>query len=216
MQDVAGSMKKEIHRMELRKSDLDRSKEQLVKELERAIEKRGTITLKGRAALANSRKQGGRLTETQLQKKCDELRRSVLDTEAESSATDGRITALLRRRVLLAEQLENVAVSCRELREREGALSVEVQALVATKTARLLQTQRVITVAGILEDAVAGVDGAAASLPEEQGLDAYQGALEREQAAIKGVIAQLVEAHADVAPMLQRTLLHAEAMAVMG
>lgn len=202
--------------MELRKSDLERAKEQLVKELERAIEKRGSITLKGRAALATSRKHGARLTETELTKKCGELRRSILDTETECSATDARVGSLDKRRELLAQQMEAVAMSCRELREREGALAEEVSALVAEKTARLAQTQRLVAAAGALEDAAAGVDVATAALPAKEGLSEYQKTLEREQAAIRGVVAQLAEAHAEQALLLQRSLLHAQASALLG
>lgn len=43
-QDVIGVMKQEIHRMELRLGEVTRQQEQLIKELERAISKRETIT----------------------------------------------------------------------------------------------------------------------------------------------------------------------------
>ena len=47
--DVVGAMRREIHRMELRLGDLGRLQEKLISDMERAINKRETISMKVRA-----------------------------------------------------------------------------------------------------------------------------------------------------------------------
>ena len=212
VQDIVGAMKKEIHRMELRKSDLERTKEQLIKELERSIEKRDVISIKGRANIANAKKRGGKLTETQLLKKCEELHRSIADTDAECKATDERTTALDRKRKLLAEQMEIVAVHCTDLRAQEREVGAKVQELVGSQTAQLLQTERLQAAAGMLDSVGQGTEPA--GLPEEEGLSIFQESVRTEQQALVGVVQQLVAAAGggDAAPLLERTLLHAQAV----
>lgn len=200
-------MKKEIHRMELRAGELGRTKEALVSELERAIEKRDTISVKGRAAAVAAKRHAGRLTEAQLVKKCDELKRSVADTEAECGATDARVAALDRKRAALADAMEATAVACGELRERDAAVANEVQALVATKTARLLATARLAAAAAALE----GGAPPAAAAPDGD-VDAWAAGVQRDHAGMVAVVERLVSEHAEAAPMLRRTLLHAQAL----
>ena len=187
--------------MELRQGELGRTKEALVTELERAIEKRDTISVKGRAAAVAAKRHAGRLTEAQLVKKCDELKRSVADTEAECAATDARVAALDRKRAALADAMEATALACGELRERDAAVAGEVQALVATKTARLLATARLAAAAAALEG------GASAAPP-----DGDAEGLRREQEGMVSVVERLANEFKDAAPMLRRTLLHAQAL----
>lgn len=118
-QDVIGSMKIEIHRMALRKRELETIKEQLMSELERSISKRDTIATKGRARLSNSKKQGALLTEQQLAKKCAELQRSVADTEGECGATDARIRSMDAQRTEMADEMEALAGACMDLRHTD-------------------------------------------------------------------------------------------------
>ena len=90
--DVTGAMKKEIHRMELRYSELMRLQEKLVAEMERGISKRSVINMKGKAAQT---KKTVEMTEQQLAKACADLKRSIRETEKESYVADQRIGGLL-------------------------------------------------------------------------------------------------------------------------
>jgi hypothetical protein len=209
VQDVTGAMKKEIHRMELRKGELDRTKEQLIKELERSIEKRDVISMKARASAANAKKHGGKLTETQLLRKCDDLHKSIADTEAECAATDARTATFDKQRGVLAEQMELVAMRCGDLKAKDRAVSREVQDLLGTKTARLLQTERLQAASALFEG------GPSPQLPEEDGLSMFQEGLQLEQAAIRGVVEECAATAGEAAPHLRRALLHADALQVL-
>jgi hypothetical protein len=86
--DVIGAMKKEIHRMELRYSELQRLQEKLVADMELGISKRSVIVMKGKAAQT---KKTVEMTEQQLTKACADLKRSIRETEKESYLAHQRI-----------------------------------------------------------------------------------------------------------------------------
>lgn len=86
--DVIGAMKKEIHRMDLRYSELMRLQEKLVQEMELGISKRSVISMKGKAAQT---KKSVEMTEQQLIKACSDLKRSIRETERESYVAEQRI-----------------------------------------------------------------------------------------------------------------------------
>jgi chromosome segregation ATPase len=203
-------MKKEIHRMELRRSGLDRTKEQLIKELERSIEKRDSIFIKGRANMANSKKQGGKLMEQQLLKKCEDLQRSITDTEAECAATNTRISTMDRKRRVLAKQMELLAMRCGDLRNKDLSINEEVQVHVARRTALLLQAERLHAAATALEEVHAGQGETWLPL-EGDGLTVFQEKVHSEQQAIKGVVERLGDSR-EMAPLLRRTLFHIDAL----
>lgn len=213
MQDAVGEMKREIHRMELRKHDLERTKEQLVKELERAIEKRGTISMKGRAAAVNAKKRGGKLTEKQLVAKCDELHRSIGDTDTECGATDARIAAMERKRKILSEQVELAATRCGDLRTQDARAGEDLQRLMLSQTARVLETQQLQAASQLLEGAAHGGGNATSlELPPEEGLSMFRESLNMQQDAIKAVAGKLAASHEAAAPRLREALLHADAL----
>ena len=216
VQDVVGEMKREIHRMELRKHDLERTKEQLVKELERAIEKRGTISVKGRAAAVNAKKRGGKLTEKQLVAKCSELHRSIGDTDTECGATDARIAAMERKRMIVSEQVELVATRCGDLRAQDARTDEDLQRLMSSQTSRVLETQQLQAASQLLEGTLRG-DSAQLSannveLPPEEGLSMFRESLDMQQDAIKAVASKLAASNEAAAPRLRQALLHAEAL----
>lgn len=90
-QDVVAEMSREIHRMQLRHSELLRLQERLMAELERALSKRELIALKGKATQARAASEkpkgssagAGTITRSQLDKALVEMQRSVRDTERE-------------------------------------------------------------------------------------------------------------------------------------
>lgn len=87
-EDVVGAMQKEIHRMELRYSELMRLQEKLVGEMERGISKRSVISMKGRATQTKAVTE---MTEQQLSKACSDLKRSIRETEKERTLAEQRI-----------------------------------------------------------------------------------------------------------------------------
>jgi chromosome segregation ATPase len=188
MQDVIATMKTEIHRMELRKAELSRAKKQLITELEKSIDKRDTISVRGRANQISSKK-SGRLTENELNRKQAELTQSITDTEAECSATDERIKALDSERMSLAEQMQDVAAQCLDLRQADIRMREDLKQLAIEKQAKDLQLLTLMTASSVMDGATSD-NGAClnASTPDVQ-------AVEVEYTSIRSLIEHLYAQH---------------------
>ena len=198
--------------MELRRSDLFQIKEQLMKELERAISKRDTISSKGRATIINSSKPGFKMTEKQLEKKVDELKRSIADTENECTATDERVAKMDTQRATLANNLQDIAARCNEIRTQEQQMCEDVEDLLLEKTAKLLRTARLQTAVRALEEAVAG--RYKFSVADQSTVLAEAETAQSKQSRIAAVVQQLAENSVDVSSQLQRVLLHIQAVEI--
>lgn len=85
--EVVVVMRKEIHRMKLRLTEVLGQQERLIGEMERAILKRDNIATKGRAQGAKKGAGGLLLMETGLVKAAADLKRSVKETEKEVRGT---------------------------------------------------------------------------------------------------------------------------------
>lgn len=137
--------------MELRKSDLEKVKEQLMKELERSVEKRDTIATKGRASAANSNKVGGKMTEKQLMQKSKELQQSIGDTEAECEATDKRNAGFDKQRVEMAERMHSISQQSSELRAEDDQARNELHEMFQTKNEKSLRAESLAQAATMLQ-----------------------------------------------------------------
>lgn len=195
-------MKKEIHRMELRKGDLEQVKEQLMKELERAVEKRDTISVKGRANASNSRKISGKLTEKQLAQKSKELRQSIADTDAECMAVDRRSELLDQKRLELAEQMQDISSRCTEHRQRNQQLRSTVKDLLQDKRSKSLQTQILSVAASML---------ASGKFDEDDSMAQAQSATESEHEKILELLQRLQQRSPILEADIRQIMLHAEA-----
>eukprot|EP00892_Ulva_mutabilis_P005312 jgi/Ulvmu1/3152/UM015_0192.1 len=205
-QDVLGAMKKEIHRMELRKADLLRVKEQLMKELERSVEKRDTISVKGRANAANSKKVGGKLMEKQLAQKCKELRQSIDNTDAECTAVDHRTEMLGKKRASLTEQMQNMSSSCIDLRQCHQQARTAVNQLLQDKLCKTLQTKSLSTAAMMMEKG---------QFSKDHGLQVEQGVVQAEHDKIVSLLHSFKDKFPDLEVDAQRIILHAEAVQLL-
>jgi coiled-coil domain-containing protein 40 len=208
LQDVLGAMKKEIHRMELRKSELTRTKEQLITELEKSIDKRDTICVRGRANQIISKK-GGKLTEKELNKKQAELNQSIRDTEAERAATDDRIKALDTERMSLAERMQDVAAQCLDLRQADIGMRKQVEHLTSEKQARDLQLMTLLTASSVLDGKVLDEEGSGLPTPELQ-------VVEADLDTISSLIKTLQAQHAQPIDVLDNVHLLTSAVDVLG
>lgn len=199
-------MKKEIHRMELRKADLVRVKEQLMKELERSVEKRDTISVKGRANAANSKKVGGKLLEKQLTQKSKELQQSIADTDAECIAVDKRSASLGQKRMELAENMQVISSSCIDLRQRDQQGRNAVNALLHDKLCKALQAQSLSTGALNVEQR---------SFSDKNTIAAERSVVQAEHDKTLQLLHSLKEKFSDLEHDAGRIILHAEAMQVL-
>jgi hypothetical protein len=192
-------MEREIHRMELRKSDLEKVKEQLMKELERSVEKRDTIAMKGRACAANSKKNGGKLTEKQLMQKSKELQQSVADTEAECDATDKRNETLDKQRLEMAERMQVISQQNSELRAQDDEARNQLHELFQTKTEKALRAECLAQAATMLQSS---------KFKHDQGILGEEERIRKEQQQVLDLLQSLSSQNADFALEAETIKLH--------
>jgi len=151
--DIVEAMKKEIHRMELRLSELMRQQEKLIQDMEKSIGRRDTIQLKSRS---QNTKQAPEMTESNLQKACVELGRSIKETDAETKRSEQRIRDLDAEREAVGAQLDEVSQKCRELQEQEQEMQMTLDQLNNQKLQSLFITLKTQKSAKRFEDYSSG------------------------------------------------------------
>eukprot|EP00798_Chlamydomonas_sp_ICE-L_P001679 gene1679-33074_t len=158
-QDVVGEMKKEIHRMQLRHEELMRLQEKLIQDLEKALSKRDTIGMKGRATVArakNQPKKEAALTRQQLDKAVNDLQKSIRDTEREIAETDGRLNSYEAGKAEALAQIQEIDSDCAQMREQEESVKMGFSEASLLKYKLLLATARQQKTAKRLEDMETG------------------------------------------------------------
>ena len=168
--DVVGAMKKEIGRMETRHGELVKRQERLMQEMEKAIYKRELITTKAMLAAAawknNSHanagaasrglaKQGivppgakGRAlrkeeaTNAGVKRACQELKKSIKNTEQDAAEFERNIVALEEERASAVDEIEQTEAALRELRAREEELRLAHEGVDRERTRARLEAQK--------------------------------------------------------------------------
>jgi len=102
------AMQKEIHRMELRLVQLNRQRELLIQEMERAVERRGDINLRQKVASRSKDKS----TRTAVQKQLRDLQSKIKQGTRDANAAETEVQTMVQE-----AEMTSVAVG-----EREGAL----------------------------------------------------------------------------------------------
>eukprot|EP00192_Tetraselmis_astigmatica_P001068 CAMPEP_0117679654 /NCGR_PEP_ID=MMETSP0804-20121206/17928_1 /TAXON_ID=1074897 /ORGANISM="Tetraselmis astigmatica, Strain CCMP880" /LENGTH=1089 /DNA_ID=CAMNT_0005489087 /DNA_START=114 /DNA_END=3381 /DNA_ORIENTATION=- len=195
--DVTGAMQKEIHRMELRYSELMRLQEKLVQEMERGISKRSVINIKGKAAQS---KKTAEMTEQQLAKACADLKRSIRETEKEAYLSEQRIGELDAVHRELVDRIEESLAETQEVQYREEELKIGLETALSEKHKMLLYTSHQQKMCKRLEDAIAGRYRPVVQDPSRVDAE-LNAAMERQEA-----IMQTVEQLSAEAPELSSTL----------
>ncbi|CAG9461572.1 unnamed protein product [Pedinophyceae sp. YPF-701] len=152
--EVVEAMRKEIHRMKLRFTELLRLQERLITEMERGISKRGVIGDKGRSFQA--KKGSFDATAAGAKKRAAELKRSIRATEQEAGASESRIRELEEARGKAAEESERVAARCHALRQEEQDLRAELGAAASRKVSTVVSTAKLQRLARRFEELAAG------------------------------------------------------------
>jgi chromosome segregation ATPase len=99
----SAAMKKEIHRMELRLVQLNRQRELLIQEMERAVERRGDINMRAKVASRSNDDS----TRTAVQKQLRDLQAKVKQGTRDANAADADVKAL-------GEEAEATSVAVQE------------------------------------------------------------------------------------------------------
>ena len=168
--DVVGAMKKEIGRMETRHGELVKRQERLMQEMEKAIYKRELITTKAMLAAAAGKnnshanagaasrglaKQGivppgakGRAlrkeeaTNAGVKRACQELKKSIKNTEQDAAEFERNIVALEEERASAVDEIEQTEAALRELRAREEELRLAHEGVDRERTRARLEAQK--------------------------------------------------------------------------
>ena len=109
------AMKKEIHRMELRLVQLNRQRELLIQEMERAVERRGDINMRQKVASRSKDKS----TRTAVQAKLRDLQSKIKQGTRDANAAEAEVQTMVQE-----AEMTSVAVQEREvaLQEMDDAL----------------------------------------------------------------------------------------------
>jgi|EP01046_Picozoa_sp_COSAG06_P040557 hypothetical protein len=116
-------MGKEIHRMKLRLTALNRRQEELVKTMEGAIEKRSSITNRGILA-----QRGGKDTAADLKRGHADLAKKIKRVETDVVKTEALIKELDERRSTNGTEIEALLRECEALRASEEELGHRMEA----------------------------------------------------------------------------------------
>jgi len=197
---VVTAMKKEIHRMKLRHSELLRYQEKLINDMERAIYKRETIATKGKAGAT---KKSPHLTEAQLRKQTAELRRSVKETEAEARRAEEGILELERKRDELAEQMDTSARDLKDIVQTDTDITRNIIDLRVAKTKTALQTAHKQHVTKYLQD-FTEASVMPLGIQQERASEEIEHLFEQKRIFLK-VVEQLAEESIDMALALSKT-----------
>jgi len=135
-QSDAAAMKKEIHRMELRLSQLKRRQEQMIVEMERAIHKRDAITMKYEP---KAKKSKAGTTTANLKRQVQSLKNNLkLCTQANADAEE-KIAQRNRDLAHLHQSIDRSTDECNQLERSAEALRSEVQITTVVKQRNLSQ-----------------------------------------------------------------------------
>eukprot|EP00899_Mesostigma_viride_P013156 jgi/Mesvir1/21841/Mv04224-RA.1 len=174
--DVVGAMTKEIHRMKLRHTELMKKQEKLIQDLELNIYKREVITVKGEAKKqrsadlsrtssgsgsgSNSLRRGATLpsspTVSGHKKACDDLRRTIKNTERDAAAVDANLQQLEAQRKGLGEELARISEVCRGVRVAEEEKRMKLDMMARQRDAMFADTVTTQRLAKRYEDLLAG------------------------------------------------------------
>jgi len=132
----ASAMKKEIHRMELRLSQLKRRQESMIIEMERAIHKRDAITLKYEP---KAKKEKATTNTSNVKRQSQSLKNNLkLCTQANADA-EQKIAQREHDLSALQQSIEQAAEECGRLEQSAEQLRSEVQVGTVTKQRNLSQ-----------------------------------------------------------------------------
>jgi chromosome segregation ATPase len=129
------AMEKEIHRMTLRASTLKGEKERLIKEIERGVHKRETLSLRykaapkpSKAASGGKKKEKAEMTKASLTKKLTALKKTVRTSANSVSEYDNAIAERKENLEVMTAQLEELTAKYGAAEETANELQNEINA----------------------------------------------------------------------------------------
>uniref|UniRef100_A0A2C9KE01 Coiled-coil domain-containing protein 40 n=1 Tax=Biomphalaria glabrata TaxID=6526 RepID=A0A2C9KE01_BIOGL len=110
------AMRSEIHRMQVRHSQLMKQQEKMIQDMEKAVSRRDTIVTRGEA---QSKLKDRIVTKGTFERQMGEMRKKIKQTIQEANGCDTEMKELREHQQTISEQLEQKQVNCQQL---QGAL----------------------------------------------------------------------------------------------
>lgn len=124
------AMKAEIHRMEVRYTQLMKQQERMIQEMEKAVSRRDTIVTRGDAQTKINKKV---LTKGTFQRQMGETRKKIKNTIQDASNCDIEIRELREGQQELSHGLEDKQITVQQLQGNADTLDGDVERLVELK-----------------------------------------------------------------------------------
>ncbi|KAJ7340194.1 Coiled-coil domain-containing protein 40 [Desmophyllum pertusum] len=120
------AMKAEIHRMEVRYSQLMRQQEKMIQDMEKSVVRREVIITRG-----DAQAKMGKVTNTKgtFQKKLAEMKKKIKQTNQDANACDTDIQVLREKQMSVSHDLEEKQTTCQQLQTSADELEVQIDTL---------------------------------------------------------------------------------------
>uniref|UniRef100_A0A0B7A0L2 Coiled-coil domain-containing protein 40 n=1 Tax=Arion vulgaris TaxID=1028688 RepID=A0A0B7A0L2_9EUPU len=118
------AMRSEIHRMQVRHSQLMKQQEKMIQDMEKAVSRRDTILTRGDAQSKMKKKT---VTKGTFERQMGELRKKIKQTINEANACDSEIKSLREHQEALSDKLEEKQVSCQQLQGVSDTLDGDIE-----------------------------------------------------------------------------------------
>ncbi|XP_046379305.2 coiled-coil domain-containing protein 40-like isoform X2 [Haliotis rufescens] len=124
------AMKSEIHRMQVRYSQLMKQQEKMIQDMEKAVSRRDTIVTRGDSQSKMKQKV---VTKGTFERQMAEHRRKIKQTTNDASSCDSDIHELRDHQQELSGQLEEKQVNCQQLQGSADTLDGDIERLLDVK-----------------------------------------------------------------------------------
>ncbi|GFR74317.1 coiled-coil domain-containing protein 40 [Elysia marginata] len=118
------AMRSEIHRMQVRHSQLMKQQEKMIQDMEKAVSRRDTILTRGDAMSKMKKKV---VTKGTFERQMAEQRKKIKQTIHEANGCDIEIKDLREHQQGLSEQLEEKQINCQQLQSTSDSLDGDVE-----------------------------------------------------------------------------------------
>ncbi|KAK9915017.1 hypothetical protein WJX75_003675 [Coccomyxa subellipsoidea] len=199
--EEAAALACEVGRLKTREAEVRQARAQKHAELQRAVERREVVELRG---LACEDKRAAANIEHRQQTMLAALERTLAEVTKNSETVQARVSELTAQQGQMESQAEEIASRCGQLCAHEEALRSDIAAVTDQKHQALILTSRAQRVAKWYEEAAAG------KLTPHTGPELLQAKVTRATARhqkIQGILRELSTAHPEVSPGMERILL---------
>ncbi|BFZ02980.1 hypothetical protein BsWGS_06019 [Bradybaena similaris] len=118
------AMRSEIHRMQVRYTQLMKQQEKMIQDMEKAVSRRDTIVTRGDA---QSKLKKNTVTKGTFERQMGELRKKIKQTINEANACDNEIQKLRDLQQSMSEKLEEKQINCQQLQGISDTLDGDIE-----------------------------------------------------------------------------------------